>query len=121
MSDLHDALAAREAARQAARPPAWKPRPGDVIEGEVTEVGTGTTQYGAREYFRVRTPSGVIHIWVTKGISDEIEGQPRLTVGERLAVKFVGPERTRAGRRYNRFLLVRGGTGANKKEEKNEK
>ncbi len=119
-TDLSARLAAREAERTAARPAVWKPDPGEQIEGVVVETGTAKTQYAdARPFFRVRTDAGTTwHVWLTAGLENELEGQPPLAQGERILVKFVGPEKTKTGRRYNRFLLVRATADSKKEEEK---
>lgn len=121
---LRRALAAREEGRKAAYPAIWRPAPGEMLEGVVVEIGTARTRYAAaRRYLRVRAADGgeVIHIWVTSGLQNEFAEQGEPQVGETIALKFVGPEKTRAGRPYHRFLLVRSGADDQTKEEKNEK
>jgi hypothetical protein len=80
-------------------PEPWKPNPGDVLEGEITELTMYEGgAYGAYPIVTVKQDDGVslaLHAFHTVA-RDELAAKD-VQIGERIAILYAGKQRTKAG------------------------
>lgn len=91
---------------------AWRPEPGDIIRGTVTELAWGYSEYGEYPIVILQSNSGgesvAIHAFHT-ALRQRIEKLKPLS-GDPLAVKFLGDVKSKDGKREYKGYLVKGRT-----------
>lgn len=78
----------------------WRPNPGDVIVGVVTDISMGHNEWGSYPIVTVKPDDGeavAIHAFHTSLMNQFTELQPRQ--GETIGVAFKGKQRTKDGKR----------------------
>src|SRR5262249_19085667 len=100
MRDLH-----RELDTWEGYPPAWRPKPGDILVGYVISYDTGHTPYGeVRTVILAEERSNEhVSLWLNSTVLlDQFQKQkPRS--GERISLKYLGKD---AEKGYHRYRLV---------------
>lgn len=80
----------------------WLPKPGDKIYGTVSDLTTGTSDYGEYPLIIISTPSGrlvgvhAFHQVLRNEIEKKIE-QGRLNIGDQIAVAYKGEGEAKGG------------------------
>jgi hypothetical protein len=104
MSTLDDRLDADYA-------PAWRPDPGDKIEGEVVAIAERAGEYDPYPIVTVRRSDGeefAIHAFHTVLAGEFAKLQ--LKLGDKIAVKYLGKKQNRAGNgSYHAYRVVKDG------------
>lgn len=94
--------------------PAWLPKDGDVLEGKVANIDTGSSAYGAYPIVTVETATGEkksVHCFHTA-----IRGQLtriRPKIGDPIGIKYLGKKQSTENkdRKYDVYRVVSQGAG----------
>lgn len=82
-------------------PEPWKPKTGDKLVGEITELDERTSEYGTYPIVSVATDAGdelAFHGFHTVAKNEIARQRPR--VGDRIAIKYFGKDEERGYERY---------------------
>ncbi len=86
----------------------WKPEPGEVIEGAVTEMGETITEYGDAEYLQVETEDGKKFMVFLNSVLRKQTVAEDVKVGDRVAIKYLGQVQSKKkNRKFNDYVLVK--------------
>ena len=77
---------------------AWKPKNGDTIMGEVVEISTGETAYGAYPIVTIETAKGksAVHAFHSVLLNALVTAAP--AVGETIAIKYEGTKMAKSAK-----------------------
>lgn len=96
----------------------WNPEDGDILEGEVEELGTEKTQYRPDQpYLAVKQEDGkTLKMWCNA----QLEGlcvDEDVEVGDMIAIKFLGARESRkTGKTYKNYILAKDNTPRSERE-----
>lgn len=102
----------------------WKPEPGDILEGRITSIDTGTNEYGTYPIVTIERDdgsSGAVHCFHTALRSQFARLRPQ--IGMKVGVKYLGKQQAKnpvAGRSEYanyRVIMPEGGGGYNWAQE----
>jgi len=108
MSSLLEKIAEKEQAKNAEYEiQFWRPEPGEIIEGRVTEMGETITENGDAEYFQIEAKGRKFLVFVNAVLHRLLEEEDVQT-GDRIAVKFLGlVQSKKSDRKYKDYILVK--------------
>lgn len=86
----------------------WKPQDGEILEGEVTAMGSTITSAGEGEYVDIRTVDGETFTVFINAILEKQIDVEEVKEGDRIAIQFLGrvPSKKNPKRSYKDYLLV---------------
>lgn len=105
---LLDKLAEKEKAKQFDSV-FCKLQPGDIVHGEVTDMGSTITQYGESEYIEIKGEDGQkTTVFLNTVLKKQVE-EETVKVGNIVAIKFLGEVQSKKNVRksYKDFVLVK--------------
>lgn len=84
----------------------WKPKPGDILEGQIEGARKVDGPFGPQEQMLVRTPDGgLLAVWLTKWLTAQLRANGA-EMGDLLSLTFHGKGQGKAGATFNRMSLV---------------
>ena len=96
----------REKARINSEITAWKPAPGDVLEGVLIGSRKVEGPFGSQDQALIQTPEGTLRaVWLTSWLL----GQMRAQIAERgdlVSLEFHGREQGKSGKAFNRMSVT---------------
>lgn len=105
---MHDRLARLREQAATDLPPAWRPsKPGETLAGELVRWERGSTDYGPQDIAIVRDEEGTTHaLWLLHSVLREEVAKQSPTVGDLIAVCYLGRKTSAAGQPYAHFRVV---------------
>jgi hypothetical protein len=70
--------------------PYWRPKPGEIIEGDIVEFFECDTQYGKRNAVVLDTDSGKVSVWLYHSVLKNQFEQQAPTIGSSIAIEYSG-------------------------------
>jgi DNA helicase TIP49 (TBP-interacting protein) len=86
----------------------WKPAEGDILEGEVQDIGQTITTYGDSDYIQVLTPDGKKVLAFCNGILKRLLDEENVQIGDVIAIEFLGLAESKKNpkRKFKDYILV---------------
>ena len=83
----------------------WRPKPGDVLAGQIVGHEKGTGPFGEGWLMRVRNGEGrLILVWLTKWLIDTLKAR-NAEVSDLVALQFLGKQESKRGLKYNAYTV----------------
>jgi hypothetical protein len=100
MRNLYDELASWEG-----YPPAWRPKPGEILVGFIEDYDVGHTPYGeVRTVMVAAEETGEkVSIWLSSTVLLNLFDRHKPRPGERIGLKYLGKD---AEKGYHRYRLL---------------
>ncbi len=96
----------REKARLNTKITAWKPEPGEILEGIIAGSRKVEGPFGEQMQALIQTPEGaVVAVWLTPWLLGQLQTQDA-NIGDLLSLTFVGKETSTRGQSFNRMIVT---------------
>ena len=84
----------------------WRPAEGEVLEGEVIDMGKTITVFGEKEYLTVQSVDGKQYMVYQSDLLARKLKEANVVKGSRVAIKFLGLRQGKKKRKYKDYLVV---------------
>ena len=86
----------------------WRPEPGEIIEGEVIEMGETITENGDAEYVQICADDGKKFMVFINSVLQKLILSEDVKVGDRIAIKFLGLVKSKKSKhKFKDYILVK--------------
>lgn len=83
----------------------WTPKPGEIIEGIVTEIGKTFTKFGKSSYIKIAQNGSKYLIFCNKVLEDKLE-EEGAQEGDQIAIEYEGMMSSKRGTKYKSYIVV---------------
>lgn len=86
----------------------WKPMEGEIIEGEVIEMGETITENGDAEYIQILTEDGKKFMVFVNSVLRKLIVAEDVKIGDRIAIKYLGLVKSKKSKhKFKDYILVK--------------